>query len=70
MKESIILCPDCGKPALKAIYLGLPVKICSDDKCALLWGLFSFVCELHFNGYFFIYEESYFKALIEWLKPR
>lgn len=37
----MLTCPSCGSPATKAMYMGIPLKLCGDtDNCALCWGGF------------------------------
>lgn len=66
-------CPRCQREGLKVIYLGFPMKFCDNpmeggDECACLWGFWSFVPTLWFNGMFMTYEGSYWKALWHWLR--
>ena len=60
-------CPRCDCEAHKVIYLGLPMKLCSDEPCRCLWGFWSWVPVLWFNGGFMEYEGSYWPALWHWL---
>lgn len=64
MKEQ---CPDCGCFMVKVIYMGFPMRLC--NRCSRLAGFWSFLLDdvLPFNGYFFVYEKSYLKALWHWL---
>jgi hypothetical protein len=32
-------CPLCGFPAMKAMYLGLPLRLCVREACSGAWGL-------------------------------
>ena len=71
MKE--IKCPECGGPASKAIYMGIPVKLCMNQHrpdCALCWGFWSFMMAyVPFNGCFMAYSGGwYLEALIVWLR--
>lgn len=64
-------CPDCNNDASKAIYLGLPMNVClADDSvnCWKVYGFWSFVCEVYFNGVFMLYRGSYLKALYAWVR--
>jgi hypothetical protein len=65
-------CPACGSEAMKVLYLGLPMKLCSNESCNCLFGFFSRVAVwipisdgecFCFLGY----EGSYWKALWHWL---
>jgi|WetSurMetagenome_2_1015567.scaffolds.fasta_scaffold471826_1 hypothetical protein len=62
-------CPICkNKEISKVIYYGLPFKFCMDPKCACLFGLWDWLLVvLPFNGYLFIYEKGYIKALWQYL---
>lgn len=67
-------CPLCGSEGNRVIYLGLPMKFCSDGSCGCLWGLWSFVAEYVpiSDGECFafaIYDGSYLRALWHWLQP-
>lgn len=61
-------CNNCEGKLIKVIYAGLPMKLCENESCNSVYGFWSFVPELYFNGYFVAYEGSYFKALWFWLK--
>lgn len=65
MRGEVDTCPTCEVKALKVIYSGLPLLMC--DKCTTIWGFWSWVPRLWFNGYLFIYKGSYLKGLWEWL---
>lgn len=66
-------CPGCGGRADKVIYLGLPMRLCSDvDGCACLSGFWSFVAfafPIHDGEHFafMVYDGSYWSALRVWL---
>lgn len=62
-------CPLCGKnDTIKAIYFGLPVRLCNDKNCSCMFGLFSEITQyLPFNGWMMSYTGSYFIALCHWL---
>lgn len=61
-------CPQCNRVATKAIYAGLPMNICEGDpECQLLWGFWSWIPELYFNGVFMSYDGSYLNALWHWI---
>lgn len=64
----MLTCPSCGSPATKAMYMGIPLKLCGDtDNCALCWGAFDFfMLILPFNGWFIRYE-NYWSCLLEFL---
>lgn len=62
------VCPLCDSEALKAIYAGIPVLLCSNRGCNCVWGFWSKAMNLFpFNGWFLIYTGSYFHALWHWL---
>ena len=61
-------CPECGSDSLKVIYMGLPMRYCCNNACGNLWGFWSWICSIHFNGWFFIYDGSYLQGLLDWLK--
>ncbi len=68
--RSVMICPSCKSKGTKALYAGIPVKICTNDigECYLVWGFFSpLLTIIPFNGWFFTYEGNYFAALWEWL---
>jgi len=62
-------CPLCGEDAKKVIYLGFPMKLCSDDGCSCLWGFWSWAPELWSDGCFAFmqYDGWYLPALWHWL---
>ena len=60
-------CPRCGKEADKVIYFGAPMKFCSDEECATLWGFWSWIPSMWFNGMFMEYKGHYLPALMYWL---
>jgi|GEM_PF-3495887 len=63
-----IKCPACGAKGIKVIYAAIPAKFCTNMECNTLWGRFSFLITLlPFNGWFFVYEGNYFRALFSWL---
>ena len=62
-------CPSCGSPATKAMYSGLPMRLCGDlDRCAYCWGPCAWLFELGlpFNGVFIRYD-NYWSCLWEFL---
>lgn len=59
-------CSNCESPLVKVIYAGLPGKLC--EHCGRLTGLATIPVTVFFNGFFFIYDCNYFKALWMWLK--
>ena len=69
-------CPRCGSTKTsKAIYYGLPVKLClesdADDPngCHYQWGFWSeLLSVLPFNGMFMLYRGGYLPALLRWLQ--
>jgi hypothetical protein len=71
-------CPLCGSnDVAKAIYLGLPVRLCEQDGCLCVHGFWSFIVEWvpvvsedeHGDAAwaFFTYEGWYPVALVAWL---
>lgn len=60
-------CPLCGGPSDKVLYAGLPMRLCRNEECRCGWGLGSWLTFIFFNGYFFVYQGSYWKALWRWL---
>jgi hypothetical protein len=53
---------------MKVIYMGLPLRLCSDDLCNCVFGFWSWVMEVvPFNGIFMVYTSSYLPALWHWL---
>lgn len=62
-----MICPRCGDGAYRVIYAGFPMKLCKNGKCNCVWGFFSWVPSLMFNGWFAVFEGSYWRALWRWL---
>jgi len=60
-------CPECGCEADKVIYMGFPMKLCPNERCNTLWGFWSWIPCIWFNGWFMKYKGCYFDALIAWL---
>lgn len=70
-------CPACQSEAVKVIYFGLPMKLCSDPQCCCLFGALSWVATVlpipSTNEYgepgwgFLAYEGGYLRALWHWL---
>ncbi|HDH51247.1 MAG TPA: hypothetical protein ENH31_00485 [Nitrospirae bacterium] len=64
-------CPTCYWEGTKALYAGIPIKLCTNEECSTVWGFWSFLITLlPFNGWFFAYEGNYFIALWDWLFGR
>jgi len=64
------VCPRCGGVPLKAIYYGLPVRLCSDEGCSTIWAccLWDWLIPYFpFNGAMMVYEGSYLGALWHWI---
>lgn len=60
-------CPLCNSDYDKVIYYGLPAKLCINERCNCLFGLFaSFLSLFPFNGYMYAYTGNYFIALFYW----
>jgi hypothetical protein len=65
--KDIAPCALCGSGMVKAIYAGLPLRLCLNEDCSHVSGWASVLLNaLPFNGAFMFYEGSYFPALIEW----
>lgn len=64
------LCPACGKKTEKVLYMGVPMRLCTDKvKCSTVFGFWAFIMFIvPFNGMFLVYEGSYFSALWHFLK--
>ena len=70
-------CPLCSGPAVKAIYMGAPMRLCTDEDCRCAWGIGSWLAAYIPVGTedergddafaFFIYEGWYLPALYRWL---
>ena len=61
-------CPLCDSKPIKVIYYGLPCNLCENEQCNCLFGFWDFITDyLPFNGVFYAYKGSYFKALINWI---
>jgi len=62
-------CPTCGVESSKVLYMGIPVRLCNDRNCNTVFGFWSWLMALvPFNGFFFVYEGSYLKAMYDWLR--
>lgn len=62
-----IACPLCGSPASKAMYAGIPLKLCADPLCGYCWGCMAWIMEfIPFNGWMIRYEH-YWLCLWEFL---
>jgi len=63
------MCPNCGQPGTRAIYVGLPVWVCLFEDCHTGWGFWSWLPVVFgFNGALMSYEGSYWRALWAWLR--
>ena len=60
-------CPRCKEAGIAVIYAGFPMKLCSGDECSTLWGFWSWLPRLWFNGVFMRYDGWYVPALWHWL---
>jgi hypothetical protein len=60
-------CPMCGSEPNKVIYMGFPMMLCQDEHCSCIWGFWSWVPTLWFNGALMQYEGSYWPALWYWM---
>ena len=60
-------CPVCHSEARRVIYMGFPMLLCSIDDCNCLWGFWSWITAIHFDGNFMEYKGSYLLALRHWL---
>lgn len=61
-------CKFCKKRMIKVIYAGFPLWLCSDEYCNAIAGPFTFIMFIFpFNGIFYGYTGSYWKALYHWL---
>ena len=47
--------------------MGMPMRLCLDDYCYTVWGFWSWVPCVWFNGWFMKYEGWYVVALWHWL---
>lgn len=66
-------CPHCGDVGIKAIYMGLPVRLCVYYSCGGIWGIGAYMFEMFpisdgENFSFAVYEGSYWRALWAWIK--
>lgn len=68
MESPLYPCPLCGGPGTKAMYMGIPVKLCGDTlECCGCWGACSWLLLwVPFNGWFIRYD-NYWSALWEFL---
>ena len=66
-------CPLCGGPTMKVIYVGLPGRLCEDERCCCLDGLAAYAPPVATETWsgpmfaFMAYEGSYWLALFRWL---
>ena len=66
-------CPSCGFAAHRVIYLGFPMWFCSDLRCSILWGFWSYIAVLMpiptEDGMwcFYAYTDWYPFALFRWI---
>ncbi len=64
-------CPLCDKPIVRALFMGLPVKLCpDDDECGCVYGLGTHLMWLPTRDgrwAFTVYEGSYWAALWWWM---
>lgn len=64
-------CPHCGGEYLKGIYLGLPLRICADERCGCaqgpaLWAMEHIPITDERGWGIFIYQGSYLRGLFEY----
>ena len=63
-----IACPECNRPAKRAIYAGFPLLFCDGHEIPCLWGPFSWILNfIPFNGMLYVHECGYWRALWHWL---
>ena len=60
-------CPTCKSEARRVIYMGFPMWLCQIEYCSTIWGVWSWVPALWFNGAFMEYDGWYLPALWHWL---
>lgn len=61
-------CPLCGGSTYKVMYMGAPMRMCHDEKCACVSGWWSWVMDwVPYNGWFVRYDGGYWSALWRWL---
>ena len=54
---------------MKVIYMGIPVRLCSNEMCSTVFGPWAWLMNLvPFNGWFFLYNGPYLKALWQWFR--
>lgn len=64
-------CPACSGEIYKVIYFGLPGRLCADEFCGTFTGLASLIPPIAFDdrgAAYMVYEGSYWKALLEYMK--
>lgn len=62
-------CPICRREGQRVICYGLPMWLCSDERCSCVFGFWEWVTRrLPFNGMFFVYGGFYPSALFAWLR--
>jgi len=66
-------CPTCGAGSIKALYMGVPLRLCEDETCETGWGLGREMLSLlpvetEEGGFvFWTYDGPYPLALASWL---
>lgn len=53
---------------MKVIYMGFPMRLCSNPACNEMSGFWSWIPTLYFDGKVAVYEGNYWGALWAWLK--
>lgn len=66
-------CPTCKAAPIKVIFMGFPMKLCSEFYCSTIWGFWSFILDIlpiTTGGMwaFLGYEGRYLSALWYWMK--
>lgn len=60
---TVFPCIRCGGPATKAMYCGIPLRLCSVEDCHMCWGIGDFMLLLMPFNVVFIRYQSYWSAL-------
>jgi hypothetical protein len=63
-------CPLCESLSKKVIYMGFPMKMCPDSSCNCMWGFWSWIPRIWFNGVCMEYDGDYLAALVYWMSGK
>lgn len=66
-------CSVCGAEPQTILYMGFPMYLCESDEAAhpeapVVYGFWSWIPEVWFNGVFVLYTGSYWRALWSFIR--